>query len=34
MIWMSCVLASMGTSIVTCLFVEAYQQRRASEEGR
>lgn len=32
MLFLSCILASMGTSVVTCLFMEAYGQRRASEE--
>jgi len=30
--WFSCLFGSAGVSIITCLFMEAYHQRRAQEE--
>lgn len=30
--WLSVILSSTGTSIITCLFMEAYHQRRAQDE--
>ena len=30
-IYISSILASVGTSIITCIFMEAYQNRRATE---
>lgn len=32
LMFVSTILASAGTSVITCLFMEAYQQRRAQEE--
>lgn len=31
-LYVSCILASIGTSIIMSLLMEAYHQRRASEE--
>jgi len=30
--WFVTVITSVGSSVITCLFMEVYQQRRAQEE--
>ena len=30
--WLQIILTSVGTSIITCAFMEAYYQRRAQDE--
>jgi hypothetical protein len=33
MMWLSTVLAAVGSSVVTCVFMEAYFQRKAQNEA-